>query len=70
MTTYARGKHHKDMAKASSSSLSVASFFIRPQTSLKIIEAESLWSKFVAMHNISFQASDHATKLFRRMFPD
>ena len=22
------------------------------------------------MHNISFQASDHATKLFRRMFPD
>ena len=22
------------------------------------------------MHNIPFQASDHATKLFRRMFPD
>ena len=69
MTTHVRGKHHKDMAKASSSSLSVSSFF-RPHTSLKIIEAESLWFKFVAMHNISFQASDHATKLFHRMVPD
>ena len=64
MTTHV--KHHRGMAKASSSSLSVASFF-RPQTSLNIIEAESLWSKFVAMHNISFQASDQC---FLRMFPD
>ena len=69
MTTHVRGKHHKDMATAASSSRSVSSFF-RPQTSQSVIEAESLWSKFVCKHNISFETSDHATKLFRRMFPD
>ena len=68
MTTHVRGKHHIEMAAASSSSMSMTSF-CRPQT-LKFIEAETLWSKFIAMHNIPFQASDHATKLFHRMFPD
>ena len=69
MTTHVRGKHHIEMAKASSSSRSLTSHF-RPQTSQSVIEAESLWSKFVCKHNLSFQTSDHATKLFRRMFPD
>ena len=68
VTTHVRGKHHIEMAK-SSSSRSVASFF-RPQTSQAGIEAESLWCKFVAKHNLPFQISDHATKLFHRMFPD
>ena len=36
----------------------------------KVIEAEPLWSKFVATHNLPFQTSDHATKLFKRKFPD
>ena len=69
MTSHVRGKHHKEMADASSSSRSVASFF-RPQTSQSVIEAEALWSKFVVKHNFSFQTSDHATKLLHRMFPD
>ncbi len=68
-TTHVEGKHHIEMAAASSSSMSMAPF-CRPQTSLKFIEAEILWSKLIAMHNIPFQASDHATKLFHRMFPD
>ena len=66
MTTHVQGRHHKDMANALVSSRSVTSFF-RPQTPQSVIEAESLWSTF---HNLSFQTSDHATKLFRRMFPD
>ena len=33
-------------------------------------EAETRWSLFVVKHNIPFQVSDHATKLFRTMFPD
>ncbi len=69
MTTHVEGKHHIEMAAASSSSMSMAPF-CRPQTSLKFIEAEILWSKLIAMHNIPFQASDHATKLFHCMFPD
>ena len=61
VTIHVRGKHHIDMAKACSSR-SVASFF-KPQASQAVIEAESLWSKFVAKYNISFQTSDHASEL-------
>ena len=68
MTSHINGKHHKEMAKACSSR-PVTSFF-KPQTQQSVIEAESLWSQFVSKHNLSFQSSDHATKLFRRMFPD
>lgn len=68
VTTHVRGKHHKEMASASTSMRSVATYFRAPTQS--VIEAESLWSKFVCKHNLSFQTSDHATKLFRRMFPD
>ncbi len=68
VTTHVKGKHHKNMATATSCR-TVSSFF-RPDTSQSVIEAESLWHKFVCKHNISFQTSDHATKLFRRMFPD
>ena len=69
MTTHVRGKHHTDMAKATSSTRSLGSYF-RPQTSQGAIEAEALWSLFVTKHNLSFQSSDHATKLFHRMFSD
>ncbi len=36
----------------------------------KVIEAEALWTTFVAQHNLAFETSNHATKLFYRMFPD
>ena len=63
-----RGKHHKDMAEACSSR-SVISFF-RPQVSQMETEAEALWAAFVVKHNLAFTASDHATKLFPKIFPD
>ena len=69
VTTHMRGKLHKEMAEATSSTRSVASYY-RPQTPQSVIESESLWLKFVAKHNLSFQTSDHATKLFHQMFPD
>ena len=68
MTSHINGKHHKEMAKACSSR--PVTYFFKPQTQQSVIEAESLWSQFVSKHNLSFQSSDHATKLFRRMFPD
>ena len=64
VTGHVRGKHHGEMAKAYSSR-SVTSFF-RPQTTKNVID---LWSTFVAKHNLAFQTSKHATKLFHRMFP-
>ena len=63
ITAHVRGKHHQNMARACSSQ-SVTSFF-RPQTPQSVIQAEPLRSKFVvAKYKISFQTSDHATKLF------
>ena len=54
---------------ASSSSQSLRSFF-QPEVQNSISEAEARLSLFVAKHNLSFQISDHATKLFKVMFPD
>ena len=47
----------------------MASFF-RPQLRQSVIEAEARWSLFTAKHNLSFLSGDHATKLFKTMFPD
>ncbi len=68
MTSHVRGKRHGEMAKACSSR-SVTSFF-SPQTPQNVIKAETLWTTFVAKHNLAFETSNHATKLFHRMFPD
>ena len=57
------------MAKAVSSMRSLTSHY-NPQVSDKVIEAETRWATFVAKHNLAFLSSDHATKLFKVMFPD
>ena len=62
-------KNHRDLVAASSSSRSLSTFF-EPSTSLKVIEAETRWALFVAHHNLAFLSSDHATKLFTKMFGD
>ena len=67
VTKHISGKHHKDMAASASASASVTSFF-KPQTAQSVIEAEARWAIFAAKHNLAF--SDHATKLFSKMFPD
>ena len=69
VTTHVKGKHHKDAAKASSSSRSIISMF-KPKASTGATESEALWAMFVAKHNLPFLASDHANKLFPKMFPD
>ena len=62
-------KHHKEMSTAASSSRSISSIFKRNKAAAAI-EAEALWSMFVAKHNLAFLTSDHANKLFPKMFPD
>ena len=57
------------MSKAVASTTSIASLF-RPQRSGQAIEAEVRWATFIVKHNIYFLASDHATKLFSKIFPD
>ena len=64
-----KGKHHQEMVKSATSTRPLASFY-KPQVSQSLIEAETRWTTFVSKHNIAFLASDHATKLFAKMFPD
>lgn len=36
----------------------------------KVICAEIVMCKFIAMHSLSFQAADHSSSLMHTMFPD
>ena len=69
MTVHVNGKHHKEAASAATSSRSLTSFF-KPQIRQSVIGAEARWALFTAKHNLSFLSSDHASKLFKVMFPD
>ena len=69
VTTHVKGKHHREMDAAVSTTQSVRSFF-RPEMQKSVTEAEARWSLYVTKHNLYFQASGHATKLFKVMFPD
>ena len=69
ITIHVKSKRHTEMAKAVSSMQSITSHY-KPQVSDKVIEAEVRWATFVAKHNLAFLSSDHATKLFKVMFPD
>ena len=62
-------KRHKEAGKASSSSKTVSSFF-RLDVDSSTVKAESMWSLFIAKHNLAFLSSDHSNKLFKEMFPD
>ena len=66
VTTHVNGKHHYS---AASSSGSIKAHF-QSKVSDKQIEAEARWSLFIAKHNLAFMASDHANRLFPKMFPD
>ena len=37
---------------------------------LHVSTSELLWAHFTAEHNLSFALSDHATRVFTKMFPD
>ena len=69
MTTHIKGKIHKEKGQAASSTRSLTSFY-NPEVTQRLIEAETRWALFVAEHNIAFLSSDHATKLFPKMFSD
>ena len=69
VTSHVSSKHHKEAATSASSSQSILSFF-QPRKQDKVTEAEARWALFTAKHNLSFLASDHATRLFKAMFPD
>ena len=64
MSSHLKSKRHKE---ALPSNTPINSLF-QPQRSNQAIEAKVRWATFVAKHNISFLSSDHAIKLFNKMF--
>ena len=85
VTSHIKTNCHKDMAKVASTSKSLSSlslyilyyleslpkyFRYRPQVAQKTIRAEAMWYLFTVKHNLAFLNSDHATELFKEMFPD
>lgn len=65
---HVKTNRHVEMAKVSTPS--VAKFFSAPHEDLSVIRAEAFFAHFLVEHNLPISASDHAGKLFEKMFPD
>ncbi|CAG2246923.1 unnamed protein product [Mytilus edulis] len=63
---------HSKLEKSQAESKGMASFFTKTKSVLadKVTNAETLFSYFVAEHNLSFAVTDHFTKLCKLMFSD
>ena len=66
---------HKLKSNESDNSAKIAMFFREPQNQglthiSRVISAEIMLSQFIALHNLSFQTSDHLSDLLASMFPD
>ena len=61
--------NHVKAEQASKTSKSMDSFVENKKLS-KVILAETLFSNFIAEHNLAFSLADHFTKLVPKMFPD
>jgi hypothetical protein len=64
---------HKDNVKLRSTTKSINAHFSVPSSDsipTQVTRAEILWANFLAEHQLSFKISDHASKLFKVMFPD
>ena len=71
VTSHLKSKRHIDMSKITHLNTSITSLFAQRSTDQDLtLEAEVRWATFIAKHNMPFMSSDHATKLFGKMFPD
>ena len=61
---------HQEMLKATSSTMSLKSFFRPSPVEESITRAEVLFANFIAEHNLPFMLADHFTHLASAMFPD
>ena len=71
VTKHKKTSKHMELLKQSTGQSQVSSYF-RDNTRLddKVIRAETLFSQFVAEHNLPFLVADHFTPLVKKMFPD
>ena len=63
-------KKHQDFANARSSEMKdIGSYFVKKDDDA-VIKAECLFTSCLVEHNIQISASDHASTVFKKMFPD
>ena len=74
VTRHVQGFTHFQRLKDAQSTSAIASALSRSQAEADIaptvISAEIMMSQFIAMHNLSFQTTEHLTDLIPAMFPD
>ena len=76
MKLHCEGISHKSKAsqmKADTLTLRIMDMFMKKKQDneeLKTVRAEALWTNFLVEHSLPTSTSDHASKLFKRMFPD
>jgi len=62
-------KHVVKAGSGASCARPIQNFFTNSKD-LSVIRAETLFAEFLVEHNLPLACSDHAGKLFRKMFPD
>ena len=62
-------KKHQENITASSNTKTISNYFINNENT-SVINAEVLFSEFLIEHSLPLAVADHASKLFKRMFPD
>lgn len=70
ITRHVSGAVHKQRLQDVAGSTSLMMVLSTQSQSHKVMLAEVLFSKYIAMHNIPFQAADHFSDLVKTMFPD
>ena len=71
VTRHVSGKTHKQRLHDIHSTPTLTTFASSTQNqSHKVMLAEVMFCKYIAMHNIPFRAADHFTDLVKAIFPD
>ena len=67
---------HASLSALSYQSKNITNFFVKPGESSGLslnestMKAETLYTNFIVEHNLPLSVADHATKIFKEMFPD
>ena len=62
--------YHLEFVKAVVKTKDVSSYLKKTDPELYVINAESLFARFITEHNLPIAATDHANELFKKMFLD
>ncbi|XP_072173823.1 uncharacterized protein [Diadema setosum] len=65
-----KSNKHQDQSKVRANTLPISKFFPSNSGDHNVIQAETQFTEFIIEHNLPLAVADHASRLFRKMFPD